>query len=435
MVRYHYALVDDLISREEFDAKIEEKTKECGNLIDETAAALLVVRDLGRDHVPISKLYKKSSLFCFFGKILEISKPKEFDKQDGSKGMVSRMIVGDKTGHTTLVFWDEQAMALLDTFSPGECIEVIGRPGRSAKEIQPLNLRKSIVMIECSREPGGIKPPERCDLDLVLLACSPFREYTRRDGSSGSMTSGLVGTAKGAAKFVCFSPSLLDGIAVGTSLHIASLLEKEGDYQSTEFLIDDQCTVTAIETAPDIGFFSYDTILPDTMVSVQGIITEVRPAKKFMRKDGTESYVRNITISDSADSTKTLPVVLWDEAGRNAWFVGEHIEIFFALAKIGRGGDIEVSLGKGGIVRPVCDERSESVELCGTVLHTEDGCILDNGIMSYLLFSSHSHGSILSVNAVVYGARIFCESEIVYDYSLDLVKKRISTFLNNTELS
>ncbi|MDR2855884.1 MAG: hypothetical protein LBV40_07040 [Methanomicrobiales archaeon] len=433
MVRYHYALVDDLISREEFDVKIEQKTEECGNLIDETAAALLVVRDLGRDHVPISKLYKKSSLFCFFGKILEINKPKEFDKQDGSKGMVSRMIVGDRTGHTTLVFWDEQAMALADTFSPGECVEVIGRHGRNAKDIQPLNMRKTMVMIECSREPGEMKAPQRHDIDMVLLAQSSVREYLRRDGTSGTMVTGLIGTKRGASRFVCFAPSLLDDLTIGSAARIDSVLEKEGDYQSIEFVIDDKCIVYPLTEAPDIGFSSFDAVLPDSMVSVQGIITEVRPFKKFTRKDGTESYVRNIKVSDLSDSTKTLPVVLWDEAGRNAWFVGEHIEIFFALAKIGRGGDIEISLGKGGVVRPVCGECTESVDICGTILHTEDGCVLDNGVDLYLLYSSYPTGSILSVKGAIHGARIFCESEEMSDYTLDSVKERIHNFLKESE--
>jgi replication factor A1 len=433
MVRYHYALVDDLISREEFDAKIEQKTNDCGNLVDETAAALLVVRDLGRDHVPISKLYKKSSLFCFFGKILEISKPKEFDKQDGSKGMVSRMIVGDRTGHVTLVFWDEQAMALIDTFSPGECVEVIGKPGRSAKEIQPLNMRKSMVMIECSREPGSVKAPERRDIVMTLLVCNPVREYTRRDGTSGSMVTGLVAADVGAARFVCFDPTLLEGIAVGMTIHISSILEKEGDYQSTEFVIDDQCTVTSTEIIPEIGFSSYDAILPDTMVSVQGIITEVRSAKKFIRKDGTESYVRNITISDPNDSTKTLPLVLWDEAGRNAWFVQEHIEVFFALAKIGRSGEVEISLGKGGLVRPICDKSNEFVDICGTVLYTEDGCVLDTGTESYHFFCSYPSGSIVSAKAVIHGSRVFSENEKITDYSFDSVKSRVNSFLRGTE--
>ena len=132
MVRYHYALVDDLISREEFDRRVEQKISACGNLADETAAALLVVRDLDRSHVSIRGLRGRSSLFCFYAKIIAFSGAKEFDRPDGNKGLVARLTVADETGQTDLVLWDEQAAAVGDSFEVGEVIEVIGRTsGRS----------------------------------------------------------------------------------------------------------------------------------------------------------------------------------------------------------------------------------------------------------------------------------------------------------------
>jgi replication factor A1 len=334
------------------------------------------------------------------------------------------------------VFWDEQAIALSEVFSLGECIEVIGRSGRSAKEIQPLNMRKSTVMIECSREPGSIKPPERRSVDLVVLVCNPVHEYTKRDGTPGSMISGLAGTADGAFKFTCFDPNLFSGISTGSATHVESVYEKEGDYSSKDFIIDSQCVLTSIESVPEIPFCPYETIQMDTMVSVHGIVTKVRPAKKFTRRDGSESYVRNITISEpdfENNNKTTLPVVLWDDAGRNTWLVGEHVEIFFALAKIGREGEIEISLGKGGLIRPKFEKCNEFIDIIGTVLHTEDGIVLDSGIGSYLLSFPHPHGTILATRACIGGARLFSESEKLITYSLDEVKNRVTHFLQETE--
>ena len=51
MVLFHYALVDDLISQEEFERRVEAKIEECGDLLDEPTAAMLVVGALGRQHV------------------------------------------------------------------------------------------------------------------------------------------------------------------------------------------------------------------------------------------------------------------------------------------------------------------------------------------------------------------------------------------------
>jgi replication factor A1 len=53
-VQFHYALVDDLVSRDEFERRIEAKMQECGDLIDDVTAAMLVVGELGRQHVKIS---------------------------------------------------------------------------------------------------------------------------------------------------------------------------------------------------------------------------------------------------------------------------------------------------------------------------------------------------------------------------------------------
>jgi replication factor A1 len=92
-VLFHYALVDDLISKEEFERRVETKIEECGDLVDEPTAAMLVVGELGRQHVKIRGLAGKSSLFSFFGKVIDKTEPKEFDRKDGEKGWVATILV------------------------------------------------------------------------------------------------------------------------------------------------------------------------------------------------------------------------------------------------------------------------------------------------------------------------------------------------------
>ena len=109
MVLFHYALVDDLISQEEFERRVEEKIDECGDLLDEPTAAMLVVDALGRQHVKVKQLLGKSSLFCFFAKVIDKTEPKEFDRKDSEKGWVATILAGDETGTTRIVLWDERA--------------------------------------------------------------------------------------------------------------------------------------------------------------------------------------------------------------------------------------------------------------------------------------------------------------------------------------
>ena len=146
---FHYALVDDLISKEEFERRVETKIEECGDLVDEPTAAMLVIGELGRQHVKIRGLSGKSSLFSFFGKVIDKTEPKEFDRKDGEKGWVATLLVGDETGTTRVVLWDEKAGAA-GNISIGDVLEVIGRhPGKSTTEIYALALRRASCEITC----------------------------------------------------------------------------------------------------------------------------------------------------------------------------------------------------------------------------------------------------------------------------------------------
>ena len=77
-VLFHYALVDDLISKEEFERRVETKIEECGDLVDEPTAAMLVVGELGRQHVKIRGFRRKIQPLFFF---------RESYRQDRTKGI------------------------------------------------------------------------------------------------------------------------------------------------------------------------------------------------------------------------------------------------------------------------------------------------------------------------------------------------------------
>ncbi|HJK28353.1 MAG TPA: nucleic acid-binding protein, partial [Methanocorpusculum sp.] len=75
----HYALVSDLLTKEEFDERVEKKCEELGGAVDEICAAMLVVEELGRSHIKIGEIKDTATaLVSFFGKILEITPPREF---------------------------------------------------------------------------------------------------------------------------------------------------------------------------------------------------------------------------------------------------------------------------------------------------------------------------------------------------------------------
>jgi len=427
VVRYHYALVDDLVSREKFDSLIEEKIADCGNLADETAAALLVVKDLGRSHVKVRGLRGKSSLFCFYAKVLAFSGVKEFDRPDGEKGLVARLTVADETGQVDLVFWDEQAAALEETFGIGDVVEVIGRHGRSAKEIMPLNLRKTCVDIDCVMEVKERKAPERRDMHLLIISLAPPRPFTRRDGTTGEMVSGLVGDSSGTARLLCWDPALLAGLSQGMSISVTGALTKEGDYGGREVILDEESSITVAKTSPDIPVTALEDLVPEQNFTVRGEITKVLPAKQFTKRDGTISYVRNLRLSDG---NTEVPLVLWGDDAKMTLFSGEMVMIYNAYAKTGRFGEVEVSPGRGGALS-VIPGREELVKIEGWILHLPEGTVITNREGSWLSDTRLPHGSHVIMTGRSSGKRVFCESEEVVNYDLEGLKNEVSTFIRS----
>jgi replication factor A1 len=426
MVRYHYALVDDLIPREEFDRRIEKKIAACGNLADEVAAALLVVRDLDRSHVKIRGLRGRSSLFCFYAKILTISKVKEFDRPDGNKGLVARLTVADETGETDLVFWDEQAAAIKESFEIGEVIEVIGRHGKNIRDIVPLNLRKTHVDIDCGMTPREVRQPERKDIALFLISLQPARPFTRRDGTRGEMITGIVGDSTGTAKLLCWDASMLTGYAPGMAIFAAGVLEKEGDFGGREVVIDENTIITPAEKRPDIPHTPMTEVQPDQTVTVTGMLVQVQSPRPFTRRDGTSSWVRNGRISDG---TATLSVVIWDDEAQRSLLPGDKVIIYHVPSRIGRSGDIELSIGRGSCLFIVPEESGERISIDGTILRTPNGLFIDDGVQAFLIEGTYSHGTDITINGIVSNNRLFRESDEPSSLNLGDARARIITFL------
>ena len=390
---FHYALVDDLLTKEEFEKRIEEKTEDCGDLIDEPTAALLVVTELGRHHVKISGLSARSSLFSFFGKVIEKSEPKEFDRKDGEKGLVANLLVGDETGEIRVVLWDEKALALQE-IECGDVLEIIGRhSGKHAQDITALALRKATCDIRCRSSPSSLvsSVPERKDLDLQVLTVGEVRTFSRRDGTPGQMVEMIVGNAEGTGRLVCWAPELLDGLKKGDCIRFGNTLEKEVS-AAKEYSIDEKSTVTKIETAITVPLSCIGTIADAGTFSVQGTVGRVTPLRTFQTRDGRTSQVRNLVI---ADESGEIRVVLWGEKALEPLFPGETLTIYHATAQPGRQGGIELSVGRGSaLLVKLPPDREITFE--GMVIADQGCSFIDNGKERYLLTTDLPFGRELS---------------------------------------
>ncbi|WP_321506435.1 nucleic acid-binding protein [uncultured Methanoregula sp.] len=421
---FHYALVDDLISKEDFERRVEAKIDDCGDLVDEPTAAMMVVGELGREHVKIRGLSAKSSLFSFFGKVVDKTDPKEFDRADGEKGWVATLLLGDETGATRVVLWDEKAGAALDT-GIGEVLEVIGRhPGKSTKEIYALALRKASCEISCAVPAGAVSlSNEPVELDVVLLAVEPLRTFTKRDESTGEMIEAIIGDAEGTARVVAWVPELLRELPAGTPVHITNA-KPNNRSEGRNFSLDEKSTVVVASHTVTVPFAPLSSVSDQGIYSVKGQVKQMQQPRSFTTKAGTASWVRNLLISDGNDELK---IVLWGENALVPLNMGDLIEAYHATAKPGRFGGIELGVGRGSAFR-IPDREARPITFSGTIL-AGPGCLfIDNGRERYLIEGSFSHGDEITVKGNLSGSRIIPESvEPVIITAADLLV-RIQTF-------
>jgi replication factor A1 len=402
-VQFHYALVDDLIGREEFEQRVEEKIQQCGDLLDDTTAAMIVVQELGRSHVKISKLSGDSSLFSFFGKVLSITPPREFARRDGEKSWVAYLILADETGQVQAVLWDEKAAAVAE-IELGEVLEIIGKhPPGTKKDITVLALRKSPCEIICSAEiQPRFVPAERKDLVARILTLNEPRIIERKDGSTTTLIEGCIAYSGGTARIITFSPEFLAELNEGTVVRICGALEKARGY-GREFVIDDKSRIMAEDQDVPFQMTPLREVRIGTICSVEGAIASMQPIRDFTTRDGRHGHVRNVQITDGQTS---LQAVLWGELALQSLIEGDRITIYNGTGKSGRNGELELHAGTGSFIRVYLPDQGHEAELEGTVIATRNGTFLDNGQERFLLTGDLPNGHEVKVRGRIVGERI-----------------------------
>jgi replication factor A1 len=425
---FHYALVDDLISKEEFERRVETKIEECGDLVDEPTAAMLVVGELGRQHVKIKGLAGKSSLFSFFCKVMDKTEPKEFDRKDGEKGWVATMLVGDGTGTTRVVLWDEKAGAVVD-IAMGDVLEIIGRhPPKRTTEIYALALRKASCEITCplpaTGSVTGSLSTDPVDLDAILIDWEEPRTFSRRDGTTGEMSEAVIGDSQGTARLVAWVPDLFVNIPQGTPVHITGA---KPDRRSTgrAYSLDEKSSVAVTGQEITVPYTPVGSVSDEGIYSIQGDVKEVKEPRSFTSRNGTASWVRNILVSDGKDEIK---VVVWGEKALLPVQIGDQIEVYHAGARPGRFGGIELSVGRGSSIR-VPKEVSIPIIFKGTIIAGQGCTFIDNGIQRYLIDRDLPHGAEMQVTGILSGNRIIAEYTQPVDIEADTLLGEIRGFI------
>ncbi len=397
-MKFHYLLVDDLLPKGEFERRVEEKVAESGDLLDERTAAMLVVKDLGRAHIRIHDLAAAPSLACFFAKVLCVEEPREFERPDGTTGLVANVTVGDETGRARLTLWDEKAGGVRE-IEAGDVLEILGRPkgGGKVPDVTAVAVQEAACEIACEETGASALPGPGGDLEVRLIAVESPRAFTRRDGGAGEMVDAVIGNEDGVFRLVCWAPAVLLGVEAGGSIVIRGATAREGE-QGIEYSLGEAGSVSLSDREIVLPMNTIADIEEGGSYSLAGTVASVQSPHSFTTRSGRQSSVRNVVL---ADESAEIPVVIWGEKADEHLVPGDRIEVYNGAARRGRYGDLELHLSWGSALVLLAQEEKE-MEVEGTIVATRQGTCIDTGDACYLLAEPLPVGYVVRARGTVH---------------------------------
>ena len=400
----HYALVSDLLTREEFEQRVEEKAESLGGIVDEITAAMLVVEDFGRSHVKIGDIPKATaSVVSFFGKILSIEGPREFTREgESTPGLVASLVLGDPTGTTKTTLWDEQAAAVSE-LAVDSVVEVIAKPRFGKKEVSFVALRESSVEIVETKKPPTSEILAK-PFVVRILHMSAVREIERRNGDLAYLQEILVGDESGTTLLTTWAPETFSDVEEGASVSITGVSRKEDD-GIVEYQALNTAVITPHPTPIPVLKIDAGDVEEGQCPVVTGTVVSVSEVRTFINRRNTESKVRNIKIQ--GEDGDVLAVSLWKDEAEKLLLPGDSVEIINAVAKPSRFSGLELSVGHGSVIRILSDEE-EPVQISGRVVLRPIGLTLENADEVFVLTGDNlpEPGMSVTISGMRQGVRL-----------------------------
>lgn len=359
-----YEKLGDIISKDEFIKKVDEKVEQMSGLCDTRTAAMLVAHDLGvsdtgKSAQKIGEITPESGNVGFVAKVMSVFPAKEFNRNDGTVGRVANLMVADETGSIKITLWDDRAdLVKNDEIEIGQVFQISGyvKEGYSGIEVNVGNngvLSQTEEDIEASlatTKIGEIKDGMG-DLNIKgrILDISDIRTFNRKDGTTGKVGNITVGDETGKIRVTLWDETadMTVDLNIDDSVEIINGYARENNFsQQVEVQVGNRSVLKKTEETVEYveSFTSIADIIPGESYSIKGAVSGLGELREFTRDDGTINMVSNIYVSDEHGRIR---IALW---GEHAPLVDEldidtGIEIIDAFSKSGFNDEIELSAG------------------------------------------------------------------------------------------
>jgi len=371
------------LTREQVENLIEEKKREAQDLLSEEGAARLVAEELLVETEPVAVPAMKIrdvvaglNDVSLTGKVVATEPPKEFPRQNGSTGRVTRIVLADETGKIGCAIWDSKVdLILKDGDLTGERVTIrhgYTRAGPGGDVELNVGDRGAIIITSRTAIPeraattliGDIKEPA-IELNLLGVVHSNPRFYEfDRNGQKGTVLRTVLADSTGSISLVAWNERAeeLRYLKRGQVLRIQGGRLRRHSSGRHEIHLETRTRVALLDVAPDslklpeIRFIKVSELKPNLpTVNLIGRIVGVSDPQRVQRKSGETVDIARMLV---ADETGMVSVSLWDDKSELAseLKVGDTIRIEDAVPA-SRLGQVSVNAGRTASIQKVEDEQ------------------------------------------------------------------------------
>jgi len=377
------------LTKEAVQMMIEEEKARSGGLLTEEAAAHIVASVLGLQagqkieaKTRIGKLTTGLGDISVTGRVICVFPARKFLRNDGREGKVVKMLLGDSTGTSAVVLWDEKAdlisagrvqagkvVRILHGYTrerQGEMEINVGRRGELYLEPMDLTSEDLPDIETFFLRPSEIRTPGRVNLTGVVIEKHVPSPFKRADGTDGQVMRMRISDLQNGELALVLWDDMVEsfgGIEIGTRLRILAGRARQGNNGNMEVHLSRSTWLEAVETGVDVSGALRGHILKigEIRAGMRNITVQARVAatgevRAFDRRGAVEGKVASLLLQDE---TGSIRLSLWDQNVKMLDTIrqGDLVTLEKAYAREGLGG-LNLSLGSDGNMTVTPEESS-----------------------------------------------------------------------------
>ena len=208
--------------------------------------------------LPIADIMADMYDINVFGKVLDISATRTFEKKNGSSGRVRNFLLGDATGKISVSLWDEK-IDLLEGVNFDEIVEVLHADSRENVFSQQVELnlgargviRKSEKTVEYREkftDIANIIPGKSYSVQGKVSEIGDLREFGREDETEGVVANLELKDETGSIKLTLWGDQayVIENLDIDSEIQIINAYAKKGLYEITELSVGNRSRVVVL---------------------------------------------------------------------------------------------------------------------------------------------------------------------------------------------